>query len=650
MLAEVLVTVSGIVRDLAVALLAGALVTVAVILPPTAGVAPRRRKAHAALATASHPAVDPAADPAAPHPAVTRTLALARGASVVWVVAAATYVIASAAAILRISPTDPLFGAQLWQFVTQISLGQSYLNALGCAVVASLAVAVVRGPTLAAWALVPVAVGLAWQAQTGHAAGAANHHLAVTAMLLHLSASALWLGLLVTMAAVRRHLGASGPSAVRRMSRTAIWAAWGIVISGVANAALRLGSPAEFFTTRYGQLMLAKAVLMAGAIALAGWHRRVTLPRLTQADVRERFWRVLWVDVALLVAVVCIAGVLSRTAPPVDLTPLPNPTPALLLTGYPLPPATSLVTWLTLWRVELLTAVALTAAAVMYLRWVWRLRRRGDAWSPWRTASWLGGLALLVWVTQGAPAVYSMVIFSGHMVEHMMLVMMVPLPLTFGAPVTLALRALPARKDGSRGAREWLRALIESRWMRLMAHPIVAAVNFAASMVVFYYTPLFQFSLTNHAAHLWMVVHFTVAGYLFANSLFGIDPGPQRAGYLIRLVTLFATMAFHAFFSVALSSSPILLAPRWYGLMGRTWGPDAITDQQYGGTLAWGLGEIPVVLLAIIVLVQWRGADTRETRRKDRQADHDDDAELRAYNARLASIAREDGVGVSGGV
>jgi putative copper resistance protein D len=288
------------------------------------------------------------------------------------------------------------------------------------------------------------------------------------------------------------------------------------------------------------------------------------------------------------------------------------------------------------------TLFAIVAAAVVYLRWYLRLRARGDHWPVSRVVWFMTGLALAAWVTQGAPAVYGLVTFSGHMVEHMLLVMAVPLPLTFAAPVTLALRALPVRHDGSRGSREWLRIIIDSRIMRFFAHPVVAAANFAMSMLVFYYSPIFEFALGNHAAHLWMIFHFVLVGYFFFNALVGTDPGPTRPSYPMRIVLLFATMAFHAFFGVALTSSQALLAPRWYGLMGRPWGPDALTDQQYGGSLAWGLGEIPVVLLAIVVLVQWSRDDARESKRKDRQADRDDDAELRRYNAMLGKFSAGD--------
>lgn len=610
MTAELLVTIAAIVRDLALAFVVGGLLIAAAIVPQ--GEAARR--------------------------AVTVTM----WSSVAWVLASAAFLLASAAVVLNTRPDDPLFGPQAWQFATETALGRAQLFGAAVAVFTSLVAGLVRTPSHAAWTLAPVAWAIGWQATTGHAGGAVNHHLAVTAMYLHLAGSAVWLGLLAVLALVHRRLGEEAADAMRRVSHMAIWAAWAIVVSGAVNAWLRVGGIGDFFTTAYGRLMLAKLVLMSAAIILAAWHRRVNLPRLSASDVKERFWRILWVDIALLLVVVGIAGVLSRQAPPVPAEPVPDPSPAFLLTGYPLPPAPTLATWLFLWRVELATLFVIVAATVVYLRWWLRLRARGDQWPVRRVVFFLLGIAVLTWVTQGAPAIYGLVTFSGHMVEHMLLVMLVPLPLTLAAPVTLAFRALPARTDGSRGAREWLRAVIDSRAMRFFAHPVVAAVNFAMSMLIFYYSPIFEFALDNHAAHLWMILHFSLVGYFFFNAIVGTDPGPSRPGYPMRVVLLFATMAFHAFFSVALTSGQALLAPRWYGLMGRTWGPDALTDQQYGGTLAWGLGEIPVVLIAIVVLVQWRREDSRDAKRKDRQADRDHDAELRRYNEMLQRIAQAD--------
>ncbi len=607
-----MVTIAAILRDLAIAGTVGGLLMVAGVVPKA-------------------------------HPAASRALLVARVASAVWAASSLVFSMASYAVIRGATLQPEIFVEEWWAFSTGVALGQAYLWMAVGGILVSMLTGLVVSPAHAAWTLVPVVWALGWQALTGHASGAADHHLAVSSMFLHLIGSAVWLGIVAALLCARGPLGDHAKVAVMRGSKIALWGAALIIASGVANAWIRLESPADFVTSTYGRLLLLKIALMVTVVALAMWHRRVNLPRLDLAHVRERFWSVMVVDVAALLGVIAVAVVLSGTAPPLVPAPLSTPSPAFMLTGYELPPAPTFETWLTLWRLEIITAFAIIAASYVYVRWALRLRARGDHWAWYRTASFLVGVALLVWITQGGPSIYGMVSFSGHMIEHMLLVMVAPIPLVLGAPVTMALRALPSRTDGSRGPREWLRALVESRLLQFLAHPVVAAVNFAGSLVIFYYTPIFEFTLSNHAGHLGMIAHFTAVGYFFVNALIGIDPGPTRPRYPLRIVLLFATMAFHAFFGVALLSSEVLLAPRWFGLMGRDWGADALADQQYGGQIAWGIGELPVLLLALGVMMAWRKADTREGIRKDRQADRDDDAELKAYNEMLTKMRARDG-------
>ena len=82
----------------------------------------------------------------------------------------------------------------------------------------------------------------------------------------------------------------------------------------------------------------------------------------------------------------------------------------------------------------------------------------------------------------------------------------------------------------------------------------------------------------------------------------------------------------------------------WFGSMGRTWGHDPMEDQYIGGGIAWSIGEIPTLILAITVAIQWARSDDKESRRRDRHADRTGDAELEEYNARLAALADRDGV------
>ncbi len=77
---------------------------------------------------------------------------------------------------------------------------------------------------------------------------------------------------------------------------------------------------------------------------------------------RRRFYRVLAWDVALLAAVAGIGGVLSRANPTIPVVVVPDPSPAFLLTGYPLPPRPDAIEWIAQWRLEILSALVVARA------------------------------------------------------------------------------------------------------------------------------------------------------------------------------------------------------------------------------------------------------------------------------------------------
>jgi len=257
-----------------------------------------------------------------------------------------------------------------------------------------------------------------------------------------------------------------------------------------------------------------------------------------------------------------------------------------------------------------------------------------------RPIVWVLGWAVFVYATCAAPGVYGAVLFSAHMVMHMVIAMIVPLLLVPAAPLLLALRVLPARPDHTWGPREVILQIVHSRLFRLLANPVVAAALFFVSLVVFYYSPLFELALRTHTGHVLMVVHFLLTGYLFVWVLVGIDPGPRRWPPLMLLVVLFATMSFHAFFGVVMTGSTTLLAPGFFDLVHLSWLTDPLTDQHDAGAIAWGIGEAPTLALTLMVAIAWVRSDRAETRRDDRRADRDGDADLTAYNAHLAQLRR----------
>jgi putative copper resistance protein D len=252
------------------------------------------------------------------------------------------------------------------------------------------------------------------------------------------------------------------------------------------------------------------------------------------------------------------------------------------------------------------------------------------------------GMLLLVWVTSGPINAYQDYLFSMHMLGHMLLTMAIPMLLVPGAPITLALRTVEKRRDGTRGVREWLMWGVHSPFARIITHPLVAAALFIGSLWLFYYTDLFRWSLYDHLGHEWMVAHFLITGYLFVLSIIGIDPIPFRFPYAFRLLTLIAVMAMHAFFGIAIMMQTGLMAAEWFGSMGRTWGPSPLEDQYVGGGIAWSIGEIPTLILGVAVAIQWSRSDDRIQRRRDRHADRTGDQELVDYNERLARLAERD--------
>lgn len=538
---------------------------------------------------------------------------------------------------------DDRFSATLGQFLTQIELGQAWLGTTLIAAAVTVLCFAVRNLTALVFVTAIAVASLVPLAQQGHSAGAAGHDEAITALGLHLVFAAVWLGGLVTVVVLRKQLAQRGRIAVviGRYSSLALVCFVVVAASGYVSAQLRIGTFDNLWTG-YGILVLAK---VAALILLGGFgvlQRRFFIERMERSGRRTGswFWWLVVAELAFMGLASGIAAALAKTATPVEqvvATEIPEATPAQILTGEPLPPELTFSRYFTEWSFDIAWVLFCAFGIFFYLAGAYRLRRRGDRWPVYRTVLWVLGMLTLFYVTNGGVNVYEKYLFSTHMLMHMILTMAVPVLLVPGAPVTLAARAIRKRQDGSRGAREWILLAVHSKPAGVLSNPLVSAVLFAGSLWVFYYTPIFSWATTNHIGHQWMIVHFLLTGYLFVQSLIGIDPVPYRLPYPFRLILLLGTMAFHAFFGLAILTGTGLFLADWYGAMG--WGTSAIEDQQAGGGIAWSVGEIPTIALAIIVAIQWSRSDEKETRRRDRNADRTDEAELKEYNAQLARLA-----------
>ena len=569
-------------------------------------------------------------------------LDFAAGAAAFWTIAsAATGFLTFMSVYLQPVTFDENFGALFGTYLSGIPIGQASLVSTLIPAVTTVLCFAVRNRTALVFVTVFSAIGLVPMALQGHAAGASGHDQAVSSFGLHVVFAAVWLGGLLTIVFTRRALegGRIGPI-LTRYSSIALMCFVIVAASGIVNADLRVGT-FDNLATPYGILVIVK-VLALGALGVFGAvQRRFLINRMQERknSARGYFWWLVAAELAFMGIASGVAAALARTRTPIPQDVITT-TPAFILTGEPLPPELTPIRFITEWKFDILWIVIIGFVAFFYLAGVWRLHKRGDHWPVLRTISFMAGLLGLFYITNGGVNEYHKYLFSVHMIAHMVLGMAIPVLLVPGAPVTLALRAIRKRMDGSRGAREWILLAVHSRLSALLSRPIVAAVLFAGSLWVFYYSPLFRFAVEDHIGHTIMIAHFLITGYLFTQTLIGVDPMPYRAPYPMRLLVLLGTMAFHAFFGLTLMTGTSLLAADWYGAMGRPWGPSAIVDQQIGGGIAWSIGEIPTLALALAVVVMWARSDTALAKRLDRKADRDGDADLTDYNGMLAKLQK----------
>lgn len=573
-------------------------------------------------------------------PVAWRHIKVARWCALGWALASTVQL-----ALLAADLTGLRLGELSWQWVWDAARyspqGRAVLAAIGAALVVSTCAWLARRSSLVVVAFTAAVAGVLPTAFVGHASTSADHNSATISLAGHIIAVSIWVGGLAAVVCHAFWHPAGLPAAARRFSVIAAVCFAVVAATGVLNAALRLESPSDLVRSGYGAIIVAKVLALLCLGGIGWWHRAHILRAVdSHGSGRLAFVRLASVELVVMAMAMGLAVGLSRSRPPAELlTAQPGPITALL--GYPMPAPPTLARMALGFRLDLLFAVGCLVAAAGYLTAVWRLQQRAVPWPVHRTVCWLGGVAVVFVATNGGPAKYAPVLFSVHMVTHMLTAMLGPILLAVGAPITLALRALPAAPDRTLpGPREWLTSALHSRLTKVLVHPAVAGGLWVGGLYAMYFTGLYEAALRSHPIHIAVVLHFIGSGYIFFAILISPDPLPRRLAYPARMVVLLAALAFHAFFGVALMQTTEPIAGQWFTDIARPWGPSALSDQRVGGGIAWAISEAPALVVLLVLFRQWIKADEREQRRLDRAVDRDGDAALAAYNRWLQENAR----------
>ncbi|HEY6425470.1 MAG TPA: cytochrome c oxidase assembly protein [Pseudonocardiaceae bacterium] len=557
----------------------------------------------------------------------------ARIAAFIWALTAALMVPLLASDAVGHPVTEVLDPRLLASLVSELSQPGAWALTAGIALVLTALCWTALTWGSAVWLFALSVVGLTPVALTGHSSAGGAHDVATSGLLYHLVAAALWVGGLIALLAHLARRGEHAGLACARFSRLALVCWIVMAASGVINALVRV-TPVQLHTI-YGLLVLGKvtALLVLGVL---GWrYRSGAVAAAVDRGDRSALLRLGSVEVLVMFATIGVGVALAGTAPPGGIAAAPSRTEVLL--GYDLAGPPTAERLLLDWRPDLVLGVAALVLAGGYLAGVRRLARRGDSWPVGRTAALLGGCATILVATSSGIGRYSMAMFSVHMAAHMLLSMMAPILLVLGAPVTLAMRALPPAGAGNPpGPREWLQAFTSSWVVRMSTHPVVILGLYVGSFYVIYLTGLYDAAAPSHWAHLLMNSLFLLMGYAYYWLLIGIDPAPRRLSYLGKLGLLLAAMPFHVFFGISLMGSATVIGGDFYRSLALPFVPDLLADQHTAGAMTWAAGEIPVLVVLVMLLAQWSRTDTGEARPFDRSPNPVTEPDPAALLARLA--------------
>lgn len=553
--------------------------------------------------------------------------------SVTWLVSTLIFIVATLAEILEVQLLEALDVTSLRSFLTQIDLGRFLAFQALAALVVAIFSKLTKRITHLVLLLLLALTAIASPVFESHAASSGSHLLATGTLIVHVLALSLWIG---GLAAILLNKELEKVVVLKRFSVMASWVAIAVIVSGAINGWLRMNFAAAWNGT-YATLLLVKLSLVLLLLLIAN-------------TVRVRFQRskeirkLLWLEFSLLASITFVGTLLSRSIPPVRTQPI-DPIEALVGLRYPGAPEFS--TWLFTYQPDALVLAALILSALLYFKGVSILRKRGDIWPVGRTISFVIGLLLINYAINGAIGIYAHFGFSYHMIEHMILGMIAPIPLVLSAPITLALRTLPAgRSEDDEGVRNLLIRFLHSRYAKFITNPAVALMIFDGSLFALYFTGLFGDLMGSHIGHLFMNIHFLFAGLLFFHVIVGVDPNPNRPPNVVRIVILFAAMSIHAFFSIALMSSTTLLDGGYYTSIGNPMNLDLLQNQYSGGAIGWAMGEIPILIALAAAFIQWMRDDRKESKRIDRNAARasamGEPDDLAKYNQYLAELARKD--------
>jgi cytochrome c oxidase assembly factor CtaG len=288
---------------------------------------------------------------------------------------------------------------------------------------------------------------------------------------------------------------------------------------------------------------------------------------------------------------------------------------AALASAYHGPPQLTFARAVTSWTLDPWSLTVVVIAGVLYLAAVRRIRRTGTAWPAARVISFCGlGLGFAVLATMSSVGVYQPVLFYMRSVQTILLLLVVPLFLALGRPLTLIIATVP--RLGPR-----LDSVIRSRFARLATFPAITTFVLVLTPFLIYFTPWYAAGFRSVLVAQLTQLALMTPGFIFFWTLLRVDPVPKAYPYVVALWITAAEVLGDAVLGLAVIADTSLLAGSYYHALARPWGPDLATSQVIGGGVLWIFGDIVGLPFLAAQLIQMIREDEAEAKVIDAELD-----------------------------
>jgi putative membrane protein len=287
------------------------------------------------------------------------------------------------------------------------------------------------------------------------------------------------------------------------------------------------------------------------------------------------------------------------------------------------------------WTFEPFVAIPLALLAVGWLAMVDRIDRAhpGSPVPLRRTAFFLAGLATIAVALMSGIERYDTTLFSIHMVEHLLLMLVAAPLIALAAPITQVLRlASPTVRN------RVLLPVLRSGPVAVLGHPVVAWLTFTLVLYVSHFSPLFEAALEDRLVHDLEHVLYLAAALLFWWPVVRLDPGPHRLGHAARIGYLLVQMPLSSFLAMIVLFDDEALY-RHYAALGSPYGTTALADQALAAGLMWFISDVVLIGSILLVVAGWMRHEERDAPAADRRSA----AATRAINERADRLAERTG-------